>query len=138
MIRVIEDPAGTPLNTDYVFDTLGNLRKTIQGEQNRFFMHDSLGRLLYAKQPEQEANTAFTATDPITSNTSWSVKYEYDDNGNITKTTDAEGVYVEGTYDNLNRLKVRNYSDSTPDVSFYYDGKGLPAVPDFSKGRRRR
>ena len=89
MIRVIEDPTGQNLNTDYVFDTLGNLRKTIQGEQSRYFMHDSLGRLLYAKQPEQDANTAFAATDPITGNAQWSVKYEYDDSGNITRTTDA-------------------------------------------------
>ncbi len=35
----------------------------------------------------------------------------------------AKGVYVEGTYDNLNRIKLRNYSDTTPDVEFYYDGK---------------
>lgn len=126
MIRVIEDPAGQNLNTDYVFDALGNLRKTMQGEQNRYFMHDSLGRLLYAKQPEQDANAAFVAADPISGNTAWSAKYEFDDNGNITKTTDARGIYIQGTYDNLNRLKVRDYSDpNTPDVSFYYDGKYL-------------
>jgi RHS repeat-associated protein len=135
MIRVIEDPDGQNLATDYVFDTLGNLRKTIQGEQSRYFTHDSLGRLLYAKQPEQEANTAFVLTDSITNNSQWSVKYEYDDNGNITKTTDARGVYVQGTYDNFNRLKTRDYSDSTPDVSFFYDGRGLPSIPNFSKGK---
>ena len=123
MIRVVEDPTGTPLSTDYVFDTLGNLRKTTQGDQHRYFMHDSLGRLLYAKQPEQEANTSFSATDPVTSNALWSVKYEYDDNSNITKTTDAIGDYVEGTYDHLNRITNRNYSDTTPDVLFFYDGK---------------
>jgi RHS repeat-associated protein len=125
MVRVIEDPDSQNLSTDYLFDTLGNLRKTTQGGQYRYFMHDDLGRLLYAKQPEQEANTNFSATDPVTSNTAWSVKYEYDANGNITKTTDANNVYVEGTYDNLNRLTLRNYSDSTPDVTFYYDGKYL-------------
>ena len=91
MVRVVEDPSGQAFNTDYVFDTLGNLRKTIQGDQNRFFMYDSLSRLLYAKQPEQDTRSAFVVTDPITSNTAWSVKYEYDDNGNITRTTDAKG-----------------------------------------------
>lgn len=99
MIRVIEDPTGQNLNTDYVFDTLGSLRKTMQGEQGRFFMHDSLGRLVYAKQPEQDANASFNASDAITGNTAWSVKYEFDDNGNITKTTDAKGTSVDGTYD---------------------------------------
>ena len=123
MVRVVEDPSGQALNTDYVFDTLGNLRKTIQGDQNRYFMHDSLGRLMFAKQPEQDTRGAFVATDPVTGNTSWSAKYEYDDNGNITKTTDANGIYIEGSYDNFNRIKTRNYSDATPDVEFYYDGK---------------
>ncbi|MER3478827.1 MAG: hypothetical protein C4287_23165, partial [Leptolyngbya sp. ERB_1_2] len=68
MIRVIEDPAGQNLASDYVFDVLGNLRKTTQGEQNRYFMYDSLGRLLYAKQVEMDANPAFTASDPVTGN----------------------------------------------------------------------
>lgn len=136
MIRVIEDPTGQNLSTDYVFDTLGNLRKTTQGEQNRYFMHDSLGRLLFAKQVEQDTNSAFSATDPVTGNTAWSAKYEYNDSGNITKTTDAKNNYVEATYDHLNRITYRNYSDAnTPDVSFYYDGRGLGGVPSFSNGK---
>ncbi len=137
MVRVIEDPDGQNLNTDYVFDTLGNLRKTIQDEQNRYFTYDSLGRLLRAKQPEQEVNTALALPNPdaVTGHNQWSVAYEYDDNGNITKTTDARGVYVQGTYDNFNRLKTRDYSDATPDVSFYYDGRGLPSIPNLSKGK---
>ena len=128
MVRVIEDPTGQNPSTDYVFDTLGNLRKTTQGEQSRFFMHDSLGRLLYAKQPEQTANAYFSGTnytDAITGNNQWSVNYVYDDNGNITSTTDAGNVSVTGSYDNFNRLKVRTYSDATPEVKFYYDGKYL-------------
>lgn len=138
MIRVIEDPGGQNLLTDYVFDTLGNLRKTIQGEQNRYFTYDSLGRLLYAKQPEQEANAAFVYTDSITNNSQWSVKYEYDDNGNIIRTTDANDTSVQGIYDNFNRLIVRDYSDTTPDVQFFYDGRGLDTAPAFSKGKTTR
>jgi YD repeat-containing protein len=30
---------------------------------------------------------------------------------------------------------LRDYSDSTPDVSFFYDGRGLPSIPNFSKGK---
>jgi uncharacterized protein RhaS with RHS repeats len=92
MAPVIEDATSQNLSTDYVFDTLGNLRKTIQGDQNRHFTYDSFGRLLYDKQPEQDTYGSFSYTDSITSNTSWSMKYEYDDDGNITKTTDAGGV----------------------------------------------
>ncbi|MFN0139119.1 MAG: RHS repeat domain-containing protein [Pyrinomonadaceae bacterium] len=138
MVRVIEDPLGQDLSTGYTFDTLGNLRKTTQGEQSRYFMHDSLGRLLYAKQVEQDANVNFSGsnfTDSITGNNQWSVKYVYDDNSNIISTTDAKNTSVTAVYDNLNRIKTRDYSDTTPDVSFYYDGKGLPSEPQFAKGQ---
>lgn len=128
MVRVIEDPSGQALNTDYVFDTLGNLRKTIQDEQSRYFSYDSLGRLLRAKQPEQDvnANLALATADPITNHNQWSAAYSYDDNGNITTTTDARGHSVTATYDNFNRIIKRDYSDiNMPDVDFYYDGKYL-------------
>lgn len=131
MIRVIEDPNGQNLATDYVFDTMGSLRQTVQGIQNRYFMYDALGRLLRARQPEQNANAAFNLTDPVTGNNQWSIAYSYDANSNITNTTDALGVGINGTYDNLNRLILRDYSDTTPDVSFRYDD---PAI-SYSKGK---
>jgi RHS repeat-associated protein len=119
--QVIEDPDGQNLVTNYTFDAAGNLRKTIQGGQSRYFSYDSLGRLLYAKQPEQNVNPAFTATDSITGNSQWSLRYQYDENSNIVSTTDPRGISIEADYDDLNRLTVRDYSDSTPDVTFTYD-----------------
>lgn len=135
MVRVIEDPDGQSLVTDYVFDTLGNLRQTIQGEQNRYFMCDSLGRVLYSKQPEQEANTLFTVTDPITRNSQWAMKFTYDNNSNLLSSVDARGISISAVYDRINRPILRDYSDSTPDVSFYYDGTGLGQVSNYSKGK---
>ncbi len=129
--KTIEDPIGLDIETEYVYDTAGNLRRTIQGNQNRYFMFDSLGRLIYEKQTELEANTSFTVTDPVTGNSSWSKKYEYDNNSNILKVTNALGVYMEGTYDELDRLIERDYSDLTPDVAFTYDDPSIP----FSKGQ---
>jgi len=138
MVRVIEDPLDQNLVTNYTFDTLGNLRKTSQGDQNRYFMYDSLGRVLYAKQVEQDANANFSGAayaDPITSNNQWSVKYTYDDNSNILTTTNAAGKTIEASYDRLNRLLTRNYSDTTPDVDFYYDSKGLGTTLENALGK---
>lgn len=135
MIRVIEDPDGENLKTDYLFDTLGKVRRTQQGNQQRFFMYDSVGRLLYAKQPEQSANAQLSQTDPVTGNAAWATGYEYDSGGNIIRTTDARGISVLGEYDNLNRLISRDYSDATPDAEFYYDGKGLSDVATNAVGK---
>jgi hypothetical protein len=50
------------------------------------------------------------------------VKHVYDDNSNITSTTDARNITVTAYYDHLNRIYLTSYSDpNTPDVSFYYD-----------------
>ena len=138
MVRVIEDPFGQNLITNYTFDALGNLRKTSQGDQNRYFMYDSLGRVLYARQVEQDANPNFSGAayaDPITSNNQWSVRYTYDDNSNILTTTNAAGKTIEASYDRLNRLLTRNYSDTTPDVDFYYDSKGLGTTLENALGK---
>lgn len=138
MLRIIEDPDGQNLATEYVFDTVGRLRKTTQGVQVRYFSYDSLGRLIRAKQVEQAVNSelALPAADPVTGNNSWTVGYAHDDNGNISSTTDAKNATITATHDRLNRLTFRDYSDSiTPDVSFYYDGKGLGSAPNFSKGK---
>jgi RHS repeat-associated protein len=135
MTRVYEGPVAINLFTDYVFDTAGNLRRTVQGEQSRYFLYDSLGRILFSKQPELDVNPLFAATDPVTNNSAWSTKFTYDNNSNITTTTDSRNIAITGTYDRLNRLVSRDYSDSTPDVNFFYDGTGLGPVPNFSNGK---
>jgi len=85
-----------------------------------------LGRLIRAKQPEQTANANLALTDAVTGNSSWSVKYSYDNNGNVVLTTDANNRTVTGTYDTLNRLTLRDYSDATPDVTFTFDNPNIP------------
>jgi len=45
-------------------------------------------------------------------------------NANLTKKTDARGIYSTYTYDSLNRNTEINYSDTllSPDVKRFYDG----------------
>jgi RHS repeat-associated protein len=50
------------------------------------------------------------------------INYSYDNNGNLTSKTDARQITTNYVYDNLNRVKNRNYSDNTtPNVAYTYD-----------------
>ena len=135
LVQVVEDPFGTtPLATDYKYDVLGNLRQVDQGGQRRFFMYDSLGRFIRAKNPEQDSFApdatfpALTDATSGTSNSEWSLGYTYDANGNLAARKDARNIVTTYGYDALNRNRTINYSDATPGVEHRYDlavnGKG--------------
>ena len=104
--------------TAYAYDTLNNLTTVVQGVQTRTFSYDALSRLKNAANPE-----------------SGTISYSYDANGNLTQKTDARSIATSYVYDNLNRVKSRTYSDSTPAVSYFYDGTGLGGVPNYAKGK---
>ena len=131
---VYEDPTGLNYQTSYLYDALDNLVRVTQGSQQRFFMYDSLKRLIRADNPEQETLSTLSLTDPVTSHSNWSVKYEYDSNGNLSAKTDARGVVTQNSYDALNRLTTVLYringqpDPNTGDIQYLYDnaayGKG--------------
>jgi YD repeat-containing protein len=131
LIEVYEDPEvpGGPaeLNylTTYSYDLLDNLVKVTQGTQQRFFMYDSLKRLIRARNPEQGTPASLSLSDSVTGNSAWSVGYQYDANGNLTQKIDARDVVSIYVYDALNRNTTVDYSDTpliTPDVKRFYDG----------------
>ena len=68
--------------------TTSNLTGALkQGTQYRYFLYESLSRLLRARNPEQSTASALDLTPPSdqsTGNTSWALKYIYDSNGNLT------------------------------------------------------
>ena len=122
---VYEDPAGWNYQTSYVYDVLDNLVKVTQGTQQRFFMYDSLKRLIRARNSEQSTNGSLSLSDPITSNSAWSIGYQYDASSNLTQKTDPRGVVSVYAYDALNRNTTTDYSDTAsinPDVKRFYDG----------------
>ncbi len=94
--------------TFYTYDTNENLKQIIQGGQTRNFAYDALNRLTHATNPE-----------------SGTFLYTYDANGNLLTKTDARGISTTFTYDALNRVNVKNYSDLTPDVTFHYDASNV-------------
>lgn len=125
LIEVYEDPNGANYQTTYAYDTLDNLVKVTQGSQQRFFMYDSLKRLLRTRNPEQGTHSSLNLSDAITGNSAWSAGYQYDANGNVTQKTDPRGIVSTYVYDALNRNTTIDYSDTTsinPDVKRFYDG----------------
>ena len=107
--------------TQYTYDALGNLTQVRQGGQfqdeqytggqTRSFQYSSLSRLVATTNPEVcDAQGVAIA-----------ITYQYDQNGNLTQKQDARGITTTYTYDNLNRLTHRDYSDTTADVSYTYD-----------------
>lgn len=125
--QVYEAPNDPNFNhlTSYEYDVLGNVVSVAQGSQQRFYMYDSMSRLIRARNPEQDINPNLNLTDPITNNSAWSTASDYDNNGNLLHETDARGIVITYSYDELNRKTSIDYSDTTginPDVTRVYDG----------------
>lgn len=116
--------------TFYKYDTNGQLVEVTQGNQQRYFLYDSLGRLLRVRQPEQEVNFTLNTT-ANSNNNEWTAGFSYDENGNMLTATDAKGITITRSYDNLNRTLTQTYSDGTPTITYKYDEANVP----YSKGR---
>ncbi len=137
VVQVEEGPGTTEAAlTQYRYDVLDNLTTVTKGSQNRYFMYDSLSRLIRAKYPEQDALSALDLLDPVTGNNRWSNSYTYDHNSNVATKTDARGATTTYTYDAINRITSKSYAgdaDLTPDVAYTYDVATVPG--SRSKGR---
>jgi RHS repeat-associated protein len=140
LTAVWEDPVTLKYETDYAYDTLDNLTGVTQqggavsgSWRNRSFTYDSLSRLKCAANPEVTSSVNAPASCPATDTgayTAGTIGYTYDNNGNVlTKVapapnqTGTASVTTSYTYDALNRLTYKSYSDSgvTPNVAFGHD-----------------
>lgn len=105
--------------TSYQYSVTGNLLQVTQGSRGRTFVNDSASRLTSETQPE-----------------SGTISYTYDSNSNLVGKTDARAVHTAYTYDSLNRVSSISYTDSTPAITYYYDGDNPINVSSLNpKGR---
>lgn len=119
IVAVKEFNGNTPYNTYYLYDALDNLLSIQDNQNNRIrYSYAMLGQRIRMEDPDLGTWT-----------------YEYDQNGNIMKQTDANGNVVQFTYDALDRLtskgNIRYYYDErvqgtlsrveTPDVQTQYE-----------------
>jgi len=133
-LMTVLEPNGatkTPtMETDYFYDTLDNVRSVNQCGSTcpstiavaRSFTYDSLSRLVQALNPET-GWTCYGTTGGATPNGSNCIS-GYDANGNLTYKTDARKVVASYSYDALNRVLSKSYSNdasSTPSSCYQYD-----------------
>lgn len=111
----VVEPSGA--KTIYTYDALDNLltvnQNGVTGDtpRTRSFTYDSLSRLLCASNPENSPNPCPTsAASPIPSKVT---SYAYDLNGNLSSKTDPRGITTNYSYDALNRLLSKTYTNDT-------------------------
>jgi RHS repeat-associated protein len=142
LASVVEAPGSLNYGTTYGYDVSGNLSSVSQGGQQRTFAYDSLGRLICASNPETRVGSA-SCSDPLP-NTGLD-RYSYDVNGNIGTRTDARGVTTTYSYDALNRVISKTYSQAsghdpaplTPNVTYCYDGLTAGAADGQCTGSKQ-
>ena len=95
-------------NVVYDYDELGNLMTATHSGAVVAMTYDNAGRKLAMDDPDMG---------------DWS--YAYDALGNLTQQTDPRGCVTNLTYDLLNRLKQKTYSNcpTASGVTYYYDGQ---------------
>ncbi|MGA2350370.1 MAG: RHS repeat-associated core domain-containing protein [Terracidiphilus sp.] len=123
------------LETDYSYDTLGNLLRVDQwggpygstGDHVRTFAYDATSRLIASNNPESAsaASPASQACAGTASGTVWTTCYSYDNNSNLSSKIDNRSITTSYGYDALNRVLSKTYNDGTPAVAFAYDNSSI-------------
>jgi RHS repeat-associated protein len=131
LTEVVEPNGGSQspsMETDYQYDALDNLRQIDQwggphgsgGDRVRTFSYDSLSRLVTASNPETGSITyAYLASSALCAG---NLSLPCSRTAPAPNQTGTATVTTGYTYDALNRLTAKSYSDgTTPQLSFIYD-----------------
>jgi RHS repeat-associated protein len=118
--RVIEvdepDPSNgdsLTLDTCYAYDAQGNLTSVVQGSETRSYSYDGLSRLTQGTTPEGATTYYYytTSAGSLCANNQQLV----------CRKTDARGITTTYTYDAMDRLTGKTYSNGDASVTYYYD-----------------
>ncbi|MEW6682131.1 MAG: FG-GAP-like repeat-containing protein [Nitrospirota bacterium] len=133
---------GTPYaTTTYEYDVVGNLVKVTDAKNNRTTMrYDSLGRKIGMADPDMGSCGDLTTLAPAASypwyaSPCWT--YKYDNNGNLESQRDAKNQTIWFQYDNINRLRQKDYNTpkslGSGDVRYTYDTvpSGFTSPPTY-------
>jgi RHS repeat-associated protein len=113
--------------TSYAYDAADHLTTvTAPGSATTTYAYDDVGNITSRTDPNTHvtsyvydtANRLTSATNPL--NKTWSLTY--DASGNRTQLTKPSSGTISVSYDALNRPTGVTFSDSTPSVSYSYDG----------------
>ncbi|MGH9359689.1 MAG: RHS repeat domain-containing protein, partial [Terriglobia bacterium] len=130
--RLIEVDETDPTNggkadqpTCYSYDSLDNLTQIVQGSQTRSYGYDGLSRLIWASTPESGTTYYYHTTSGggLCSG----------DASEVCRRTDARSITTTYTYDALNRLTEKSYSDTTPAAYYSYDQSSV-SIGSWSSG----
>jgi RHS repeat-associated protein len=128
----VDEPNSTgtlSVGTCYSYDLNDNLTGVAQGTETRSFSYDLLSRLTLASNLEPgpinyyytNSGSSLCSGDPNT----------------VCRRTDSKLVTTTYSYDTLNRLTSKSYSDSTHAIAYSYDGSAcIGTSPCYNKGRR--
>lgn len=131
-LKNLTEPGG--LQTVYSYDALDNLtnvnqiRVSAKGEYpvTRSFAYDSLSHLVAANNPEN-ASSVNPASLTCVPGGPWTTCYTYDLDENVKTKTDNRNTTTTYSYEALNRLTSKTYSNSGALSSCYqYDAKIIP------------
>jgi RHS repeat-associated protein len=130
-IELDEPDSGNSLTvgTCYKYDILNNLTSVVQGTETRSYSYDGIDRKTQETLPESGTTNYYYTTSGGAACSG--------DSNLVCRKTDARGTTITYSYDGLNRLTGKTYSDSTPSASISYDQTSYNGLT-ITNGKGRR
>ena len=123
--------------TCYSYDLNNNLTQVVQGSETRSYGYDLMSRLTSKTDPETGTTYLYytNASGSLCSGDPSAVCRRVGPAAN--QTNPAVMVTTNYSYDALNRLTQKTYSDSTPTLAYLYDSTNCLSLPAcYNVGRR--